>query len=168
MGKFTFRKAATSNIDSIMTIIRQAVEQMRREGKHQWDDNYPQRSHIADDIARGCGYMMFCGDQPAAYGAIMFGGEPAYNSIRGRWLTDGQYIVLHRLAVADAMKGRGVAVRFIDEAEKMAVGNGVHSFKVDTNHDNARMLRVLDKLGFTHCGYISYPQGDRMAYEKLL
>ena len=30
------------------------------------------------------------------------------------------------------------------------------------------MLRVLDKMGFSYCGNITYPQGSRMAYEKLL
>lgn len=168
MAATTFRKAVESDIDGIMTIIGQAVSQMRREGKNQWDDNYPQRRHIADDIARGCGYVMCSGGQLAAYGAVVFSGEPAYGGIRGRWLSDGQYVVLHRLAVADEMKGQGVAVRFMEEVEKMAAGKGVHSFKVDTNYDNTRMRRVLCKLGFTYCGDISYEHGDRMAYEKLL
>lgn len=168
MAATTFRKAVESDIDGIMTIIGQAVSQMLREGKRQWDDTYPQRSHIAGDIARGCGYVMCSGGQLAAYGAVVFSGEPAYGGIRGRWLSDGQYVVLHRLAVADGMKGQGVAARFMAEVEKMAAERGVHSFKVDTNHDNTRMQRVLNKLGFTYCGTVSYEKGDRMAYEKLL
>lgn len=168
MAETTFRRAAESDIDGIMTIIRQAVNQMLREGKHQWDDTYPQRCHIADDIARGCGYVMCRGGRLAAYGAVVFSGEPAYNSIRGQWLAGGRYVVLHRLAVADEIKGQGVAARFMAEVERMAVEKGIHSFKVDTNHDNKRMQRVLRKLGFTYCGVISYPKGERMAYEKPL
>ena len=168
MAATTFRKAVESDIDGIMTIIGQAVSQMRREGKNQWDDNYPQRRHIADDIAQGCGYVMCSGEGLAAYGAVMFGGEPSYGCIRGRWLSDGPYVVLHRLAVAEGMKGRGVGARFMAEVEKMAAARGVRSFKVDTNHDNTRMRRLLGKLGFTYCGDISYEHGDRMAYEKLL
>lgn len=168
MAATTFRKAVESDIDGIMTIIGQAVSQMLREGKRQWNDTYPQRSHIAGDIARGCGYVMTCGGRLAAYGAVVFSGEPAYNSIRGRWLSDGPYVVLHRLAVAEGMKGRGVGARFMAEVEKMAAARGVRSFKVDTNHDNTRMRRLLGKLGFTYCGDISYEHGDRMAYEKLL
>ena len=168
MAATTFRKAVESDIVGIMTIIGQAVSQMRREGKNQWDDNYPQRRHIADDIARGCGYVMCSGEGLAAYGAVMFGGEPSYGCIRGRWLSEGPYVVLHRLAVAEGMKGRGVGARFMAEVEKMAAARGVRSFKVDTNHDNTRMRSLLGKLGFTYCGDISYEHGDRMAYEKLL
>ena len=43
MYETTFRQAYGNDIDGIMTIIRQAVSQMLREGKHQWDDTYPQR-----------------------------------------------------------------------------------------------------------------------------
>lgn len=168
MAATTFRKAVESDIDGIMTIIGQAVSQMRREGKNQWDDNYPQRRHIADDIARGCGYVMCSGEGLAAYGAVMFSGEPAYAGIRGRWLSEVPYVVLHRLAVAEGMKGRGVGSRFMAEVERLAAERGVRSFKVDTNHDNTRMRSLLGKLGFTYCGDISYEHGDRMAYEKLL
>ena len=168
MAATTFRKAADGDTDGIMEIIGQAVRRMLSEGKHQWDDTYPQRSHIADDIARGCGYVMTCGGRLAAYGAVVFSGEPAYAGIRGQWLSEGPYVVLHRLTVADAMRGRGVGSRFMAEVERLAAERGVRSFKVDTNHDNTRMRSLLGKLGFTYCGDISYEHGDRMAYEKLL
>ena len=90
---------------------------------------------------------MCSGEGLADYGAVMFGGEPSYGCIRGRWLSDRPYVVLHRLAVAEGMKGRDVGARFMAEVEKMAAARGVRSFKVDTNHDNTRMRRLLGKLG---------------------
>lgn len=168
MEGYTFRQAAKRDIDSIMPIIRQAVSQMLSEDKHQWDHTYPQRSHIADDIARSCGYVICAGGRPAAYGAIVFSGEPAYKGIRGCWLTDGPYVVVHRLAVDRTHRRKGLASRFMAEAERLALESGIHSLRVDTNHDNTRMQGLLARLGFTYCGDISYPQGDRMAYEKLL
>ncbi len=39
-----------------------------------------------------------------AYGAVVFDGEPAYDAIEGAWLTDGEYVVLHRMAVADGVR----------------------------------------------------------------
>lgn len=53
-----------------------------------------------------------------AYGAVVFDGEPAYDAIEGAWLTDGEYVVLHRMAVADGEKGRGVATEFMRGASK--------------------------------------------------
>ena len=167
--EYTFREASTADIPRIMEIIGEAKRQMAREGKNQWDDAYPTRADIESDIAGGAARVMLVGTgRIVAYGAIALTGEPAYNDIRGRWLSDRPYAVLHRLAVAEETKGRGVGLLFIREAERLAIAAGVKSFKVDTNHDNSRMLRLLEKAGFTFCGTIRYPQGERMAFEKLL
>ena len=166
--EYIFRKASLTEVDRIMEIIDEARQQMRREGKNQWDEEYPVRQHIETDIDDGNAYVMLLEERIVAYGAIVFTGEPAYNDIQGRWLSEQPYVVLHRLAVTGSAKGHGIGRLFIQEVERLGSSAGVHSFKVDTNHDNTRMLRLLDKTGFTFCGQIFYPQGARMAYEKLL
>lgn len=168
MEQLIFRRADESNIDGIMEIIGQAVRQMLDEGKHQWDETYPQRQHIAADVANGCGYVMCHDGAVAAYGAVVFSGEPAYADIDGQWLTDGAYVVLHRLAVDGGMKRQGVGTKFFDEVERLAATRGCAGFRVDTNHDNERMLGLLSKLGFTYCGIIRYEHGERLAFEKPL
>lgn len=40
--------------------------------------------------------------------------------------------------------------------------------KVDTNFDNAAMLHLLKKLGYTYCGEVYLAGGERKAFEKLL
>ena len=59
-------------------------------------------------------------------------------------------------------------MRFVQEVEALSRAQGVYSFKADTNYDNERMQRLFEKQGFVYCGEISYPQGQRMAYEKVL
>lgn len=103
-----------------------------------------------------------------AYGAVVFDGEPAYDAIEGAWLTDGDYVVLHRMAVADGEKGRGVATEFMRRVEAMACGRGTGSMRVDTNFDNRYMLRMLGRLGFVYCGKVRYRSSERLAFEKTL
>jgi len=102
-----------------------------------------------------------------AYGAVVFDGEPAYDAIEA-WLTDGDYVVLHRMAVTDGEKGRGVATEFMRRVEAMACGRGTGSMRVDTNFDNRYMLRMLGRLGFVYCGKVRYRSGERLAFEKTL
>ncbi len=166
--EYTFRKATTADLDGIMTIIEEAKQQMKREGKHQWDQGYPARTHIEHDISTGVGYVMLQAEQLMAYGAVVLTGEPAYDVIQGHWLSDEPFVVLHRLAVAEAAKGHGIGLRFIEKVEQLALSVDVHSFRVDTNYDNERMLRLLDKAAFTYCGNIIYQQGSRMAFEKMI
>ncbi|WP_409450858.1 hypothetical protein [Epilithonimonas sp.] len=40
--------------------------------------------------------------------------------------------------------------------------------KVDTNFDNAAMLQILKKLGYTYCGEVYLAGSERKAFEKLL
>ena len=99
---------------------------------------------------------------------MVFDGEPAYDAIEGAWLTDGEYVVLHRMAVADGEKGRGVATEFMRRVEAMAHGRGTGSMRVDTKFDNRYMLRMLGRLGFVYCGKVRYRSGERLAFEKPL
>lgn len=162
------RKAAVTDIDPVWRIILQAKEQMRLLGSRQWQDGYPALDDIRRDIADGCGYVLAAGNVPVAYGAVLFGGEPAYGSIEGEWLCQPPYVVVHRLAVAQEMRRCGLATRFMREVETFARNAGLHSFRVDTNFDNRYMRSLLSALGFTYCGEIFYAHGSRRTYEKPL
>ena len=170
-NELIFRQAQSCETDRIMQIIRQAQARMHAAGSRQWQDGYPAPGHISADIGRNRGYVL-CKpgvESPLsviAYGAVVFDGEPAYGAIDGAWLTGGDYVVLHRLAVADGEKGRGVAAEFMRRTEALARGRGVGSFRVDTNFDNRYMLRMLERLRFAYCGKIVYGSGERLAFEK--
>ncbi len=92
------------------------------------------------------------------------------NVRKGGKLMNGEcdYVVVHRLAVAEEARGKGLAQRYFEEVCNLALSKGVYSFKVDTNFDNMAMLHILEKSGFTYCGEILYPQGSRLAFEKIL
>ncbi len=163
-----FRKAIPADTWRIWQIILQAKEQMRLRGSEQWQNGYPTLENITLDIDNQYGYVLCLNDDVVAYGAVIFDGEPAYVSIEGKWLTDSLYVVVHRLAVADEMKQKGIATLFMQEVEMLSRKNGVFSFRVDTNFDNLYMQKILVKLGFTYCGEITYESGARRAYEKIL
>lgn len=163
-----FRKATVNDVPQVMRIINDAISRMLNEGKCQWSRNYPAPEHILADIQNDCAYVLSDGPDVLAYGAVITDGEPAYEILEGEWLSDGQSVVVHRLAVSMAEQSRGNGARFMKAVEHFAASQGIGSFKVDTNFDNDRMLHLLDKLGFERCGIIQYPQGERIAFEKLI
>lgn len=169
---FILRPAIMEEIPVIWDIILQAKAQMRREGKHQWDENYPTIQILENDILQGWGHVLVQSDCPTdiiAYGAVVFDGEPAYSDLRdGNWLSEQPYVVLHRLAVADRWKRQGMAQRYMQAVIDIALSHGIRSFRVDTNYDNLYMQKLFNRLGFRYCGRITYDAGQRMAYEKLL
>ena len=93
-NELIFRQAQSCETDRIMQIIRQAQARMHAAGSRQWQDGYPALDDIRRDIADGCGYVLAAGNVPVAYGAVLFGGEPAYGSIEGEWLCQPPYVAV--------------------------------------------------------------------------
>lgn len=163
-----FRKAQIADVEAISNILQMAVCRMLSEGKQQWDLNYPNMAHVLADIEKGIGYVIENQDAIIAYGAVVFDGEPAYEKIEGSWLSDYQYVVVHRMAVNQHNECRGVGFMFLKSVEALAQSKGIKSFRIDTNFDNDRMLHLAEKYGFTYCGEIFYEKGMRKAFEKII
>lgn len=141
---------------------------MLAEGKNQWNKNYPTLTNVVDDIEKGIAYVIELAGNVVAYGAIVSEGEPAYDYIDGAWLSSERYIVVHRLAVHQRIERKGLAIKFLQEVEKIAQSRDITSFRIDTNYDNQRMFNLACKCGFTYCGEVIYKNGTRKAFEKLL
>lgn len=168
MGNPVFRKACLQDADAVCGIIAAAKLRMRSSGRTQWQGDYPSAANITDDIASGYGYVLEEEGSVVAYCAVVFDGEPAYSHLEGEWLSENAYVVVHRMAVAEHKLGKGFSRLMFSNIESLALSRGLHSFKVDTNHDNLQMRHILPSLGFTVCGTIRYADGPRIAYEKLL
>lgn len=162
------REAKPSEEGIIWEILQQAIEQRRLDGSEQWQQGYPNEQTVRDDINEGYAYVLTDDGQVIAYAAIIFGIEPAYNEIEGQWLTNGDYAAIHRVATSNAVKGKGVATRLFQMIEKLCIEKKVFSIKVDTNFDNAPMLRILEKLNYTYCGEVFFIGAPRKAFEKIL
>ncbi|MDE7069096.1 MAG: GNAT family N-acetyltransferase [Alistipes sp.] len=166
LSALLFRPAAPNDLHRIGSIIRDARERMRLRGSRQWQNGYPAAEDIGRDIARERGYVLCTPEgRIVAYGAVAFDGEAAYADIRGSWLDEEPYAVLHRLAVAGEALRQGVAAEFLRRSIRLTRGRGLRSFRADTNFDNAAMLRLFAALGFVRCGEIRYADGPRIAFQ---
>lgn len=168
MNKIEFRQATADDADEIWKILQQSIERRRIDGSRQWQDGYPNLETVKSDIERGAGFVLTENGRIAAYAAVIFNDEPAYLEIEGKWLSDGDFFVVHRVAVSDDFAGKGYATEIFSKIEEHSLKNGVHSIKVDTNFDNPAMLRILEKLNYTYCGEVYFRGSARKAFEKIL
>ena len=156
------------DVPAIMTLVEAAVRRLAAMGVDQWQDGYPNRGRIEQDVAEGIGYVIEEADRVVAYGAVIFTGEDAYRAIDGGWLTEEEnYVVVHRMCVAEEVVGHGFGRRFMEAAEQLSRGR-VQSFRVDTHADNRVMQSLLPRLGFTRCGIIYFESRHLIAFEKIL
>jgi GNAT superfamily N-acetyltransferase len=165
---YNFRKAKALEIPQIWTIIQQAIVRRKNDGSQQWQDGYPNEDVIKQDITKGIGYVLTDDNIIIGYAAILFNDEPAYEQLKGAWLTNGNFAVVHRVAISDDCLGKGLAQKIFLFTEDLAKGNNIFSIKVDTNFDNIPMLKILEKLGYSYCGEVYFRGDARKAFEKIL
>lgn len=162
------RETTTNDVNRVMEIINQAKAYFKLNGIDQWQDGYPNEETILNDINKNEAFVLV-DDDDLVLGTCMvtINGEPCYNHIEGRWLLNCPYICVHRIAVEQSYKGKGLASKILDQVISMYPD--YHSVRMDTHDDNLSMQAFLSKYGFSYCGNIKLESGaDRRAYEKRI
>ncbi len=169
MKRFNFRLAQKSDLPTLLQIIGECQALLRSRGVDQWQDGYPSREPLEVDIELSRGYVLECDGCVAAYGALIYGVEPAYLSLSGgEWLSSLDYVTLHRLAVSSRFRGEGIGERFFGEMAREAREHNIRSLRADTHRDNQVMQRLLGRVGFTLCGDVYYGTSHRLGFERVL
>ncbi len=162
----------TTNLTSIMSIIKDAQNYLASLNIDQWQDGYPDRFQIELDIKNDDSYIVL-NDTNDIIGTTVFTtkSESTYQEIEGEWLTKNEaiYGVIHRLAVSDKYRKLGLAKFVFNECEQRLKNMSVASMRIDTHRDNKGMQHMLKKRGYQYCGVITLDSGDeRLAFEKIL
>ena len=168
MEETIFRKALQTEALEIWEILKGAIARRKADGSDQWQNGYPNLESINVDIANDFGYVLKTKNSIIGYCAIIKNYEPAYNEIDGKWLSNGDFYVVHRVAIAEEFLNKGWAKKIFVEIENVAKHNNISSIKVDTNFDNLAMLHLLEKLNYQYCGMVMMSGAPRKAFEKIL
>ena len=163
-----FRKATLQEIPQIWEILQKAIQRRKEDGSNQWQDGYPNPEVIKADIEKELGFILTEGENLVGYCAVLFNDEPAYAGIEGKWLTNEDFVVVHRIAIAQDYLGKGLAKEMMKFIEEFAIQNNIYSVKADTNFDNLAMMKSFEKAGYVYCGEVFFRGSARRAYEKVL
>jgi len=163
-----FKKAISSQIPDIWSILQQAIARRKADGSNQWQDGYPNPEVIQNDITKNAGYVLLEDEDIVGYVALLINDEPEYANIEGQWLTHNDFVVFHRVAIAENQLGKGLAKKLLYNIEEFALANEIYSIKADTNFDNQAMIAIFEKLDYHYCGQVYFRGSARRAYEKVL
>ena len=169
------RSAVEQDLPQITELFDLSRKTMREQGIDQWQDGYPFRSDIEDDIAMNRAYVLYSDDALVGYFAYTTGKEDVYENItEGEFREEKQYRYssVHRVAVTPERRGHGYGVRIFEYAVKLAHMDHALSLRCDTHEDNRPMRALLTKCGFQYCGVVYYLRGEkkdkRIAFDLLL
>lgn len=161
----TVRKATGDDLESIMLIVRQAKNSLKKHRVDQWQGNYPNEAVFCNDIDRGECFMLMYGKRVAGFFVLSTEPEEHYESIRdGKWSREEPYCVLHRAAVAAEFRGSGISAELIDHVKRCTLDFGRAYIRTDTQRKNKAMQKLLRSKGFGYRGNVTVPiEGERDA-----
>jgi ribosomal protein S18 acetylase RimI-like enzyme len=163
------RQATADDVDAVMELVRRVVPLMRASGNSQWDEAYPNAAVFARDVEMRQLWLAEIDDQIAGVAAITTDQDPEYAQVG--WDLSEMAVVVHRLAVDPAFRGRGVAAGLMRQAEIVAAEREIRVLRVDTNTENEATQKLFPKLGYGLAGEItlSFRPGLKFrCYEKRL
>lgn len=158
------RRAELGDVESLLRIFGRARDFMASYGNAgQWGSDYPSRALVEADIVAGNSFVVEMeGGEVIATFCHILGDDPTYEHIEGKWLNDSPYGTIHRIASDGTRQG------VFSEVLRWALER-CPNMRIDTHKDNAPMLHLLEKEGFTYCGVIYCHNGTpREAFQKEL
>ncbi len=164
------RKSTYEDIENIMIIINQAKQYFIDKEIFQWSKKYPNNDTIKNDIDKNTSFVVIDNNKIVATFSLIIGEDSCYKNIyEGRWLTNNIYGTIHRLAIDNSYKRKGIGNIIIQYSENYCLNNNVNSLRIDTHKLNIPMTKLIEKNNFTYCGIIKTEySSNRIAYEKIL
>lgn len=166
--------AEHSDLPEILDVINDAKNLLKKSGSLQWNtpDGYPQKDVFINDINERQLYILWDKEKICGIIVCIKGMDENYNVIEGRWITNGPYLTIHRIAVKKEYYHTGVSHKLINFAIEQAHQNNCKSIRVDTHPINIPMQKLLLRFKFEYCGEINLLNNQydpkRLAYELII
>ena len=157
------RKTTLKDLHNVMNIYKVARKNMiKNNNPTQWGKRFPKRSWIINDIKNNNSYVILDNNNIVGVFSLLFGSDPTYSYIEGKWINDLPYATIHK--VASNCTSKNILKTIIDYSFTK-----INNIRIDTHQDNKIMIHLLEKYKFTFCGIIYVRNhSPRLAYQKIV
>lgn len=158
------RQARLKDLDAMMNVYTKAQEYMKHNGNPQWVLFSFTREDVMKDIESGDYFVVEREGRVCGSMGLPVGIEEAYayGLDEGKWLYDGEYATVHKLA-SDGTE-HGIFKELLEYGKTICP-----HIRLDTHRDNDTMHYLVGQLGFHYCGtFIGKKSGMTwVAYEAI-
>jgi len=160
-----FSRAEGSDADEIEMLYNAVKVCGRENGTTEWDDDYPSRAFIDEDIANGALYTLrFNGELIATVTMLK---DDDLDECDVAWIQN-KACVLSRLCVKPEYQKRHVGEHVMHLITAEAKKEGYLATRHLAALANLASLRLYDRMGYNRLGKVHMYDTDFYAYEKLL
>ena len=140
---------------------------MEKADIHQWDEIYPTKDDIAQDIQKNQMYIGIEGKKIAVCFTLSEECDEEYKN--GKWqYPEAKFNVIHRLCVNPAFQNKGIATQTIKYIEELSKSLGYEEIRLDCFTQNPYSQKLYNKAGYSIVGYADWRKGRFELREKKI
>jgi len=160
------RPAHIQELDVLHGIVRDATRHMDEQEIPQWDEIYPNKLILKDDIEKQQIHVIETEGRVAGLIVINEDQSPEYADVP--WKYSGRVLVIHRLTIGPTYQRRGLATLLMDFAEETAATNKYDCIRLDAFTRNPAAFTLYDNRGYRRAGTVRFRKGEFFCYEKKI
>lgn len=148
----------------VQNLVQECIRDMHEQGITHWNDQYPPLNIFVSDIESKTLFVMRHIRKIVGIVVLSVEQDKEYEDIE--WKDkEGNYLIIHRLAVHPEWQRKCVASKLLDFAEEYAMKNGFTSIRLDTFSRNVRTLNLFEKRKYERkLGEIYFPENEEPYY----
>ena len=140
---------------------------MEKDNIHQWDEIYPDKDILKEDITKNQMYIGKTDNKIAVCFVLNEECDEEYKN--GFWkYPDSRFNVIHRLCVNPLFQNQGIAAKTLEYIENLSKSEGYDSIRLDCFTQNPYSRKLYDKAGYSITGYADWRKGRFELREKKL
>jgi GNAT superfamily N-acetyltransferase len=160
-------RAMPRDVPEMEALVARCIAGLRAEGIEQWDEAYPSRSTLENDVASGAAYVLRIASRLVGMYVLNTHQDLEYSLVPWEYRATSPYVV-HRLMIDPASARRGYARRLMSDAEARAITFGADVIRLDAFDENPRACALYSRIGYRYAGNVRFRKGLFRCYEKQL
>jgi ribosomal protein S18 acetylase RimI-like enzyme len=161
------KPAKMEDLNIIDEIYKSATENMIKNNIFQWDEIYPNKNILENDILKNQMYKIILDNDIVSVFVLNKEYDKEYSN--GNWeYNGGEFMVLHRLCVNNKCQNKGFGTKTMLCIEKYLKNSGIKSIRLDTFSKNPIALKLYNKLEYKKTGIANWRKGVFYLFEKIL
>ena len=169
LSKYEYSLAVPSELDDVYALIEGCTQALIETGLKQWDENYPNKSLLLDDIKN---QTLHCCKENAKIIAVVVANkneDKEYNQVS--WQDkSGKHIIIHRLGVSPLHQRKSIGKKLMIYIEEYARKNKIKSIRLDTYSLNPASVQFYKNLNYKELEHIHLPYQPELfiCFEKII
>ena len=162
-----FRKANKDDLQNVFHIIQLAIQDMNNKDIYQWDEIYPDKRTLLQDINKNELYIGFVDDKLVC--AFVMNEECNKDYNNGKWEgKDLTFKIIHRLCVNPEFQNKGIGTATVNYIEEQVKSKNGKSIRLDVFSKNPQAIHLYEKSGYKKVGETDWRKGRFYLMEKIL